>query len=678
MILTVTASSAENSTDFNANGTVYLDKDITINKTFEIKKTLTIEGNNHSIDANHTTRIFKNSGNLTIKNLILKNANAEYGSAIYNTGNLIVINCQFINNVANSKAGPAIYSSNGYLTVKDSRFIGNIAYSTNGGAVTIKNPATITNCLFEKNQVLAGGTGARGGAIYATQDTKITNCIFKDNTCDSTYQMNYKHSKTYQSTGGAIYFYSGKHTVKECKFQSNHVDNDGGAILGYKFCEIEIINSLFDSNKALYEDGGAISFCGKKLTITKSKFTNNYANEDGGAIDTYSIDKSTVTVNIQNCEFIKNTALKGAGAIWLGIITKSEIKNTKFTANKASVGGALYIEGKSSKITNCKFIKNQVSGYTKYSKNGDVIKPSGGAIDIKTNAEIKKCEFSTNSAKVAGGAIYNRGKLTINSCKFEKNKAQYGGAMHTTSSINMDKSSFSKNIASKNGGAITAKNCKISVKNSKFSNNKAINGGAIFAMAKLSLSKNVISKNTAQNGAGLFNEKGSSTLNGNVFSSNRAKKVGGAIAVKSGKLTAKSNTFLFNKAKTYSAVYSKPKASLENNWWGNTKNNKNKAPSSKLTNVKVHKWLYLKLSVTPKKISKGKTAHIYISLKFNNKNKKINGIYDFPVKLSGKKVKLFKNKLTLNKGLSKVKFIISSKNYYIKINVHSFVAIIKK
>ena len=67
------------------------------------KDNITINGNNHIIDANGKVRIFNITGkNVTLKNIIFKNGYTdEYGGAIRNDkGQINIINCKFIGNNA--------------------------------------------------------------------------------------------------------------------------------------------------------------------------------------------------------------------------------------------------------------------------------------------------------------------------------------------------------------------------------------------------------------------------------------------------------------------------------------------------------------------------------------------------------------------------------------------------
>ena len=65
------------------------------------KRDFTINGNNHVLDANMQSGIFKITGsNITINNLIFINGNSNKGGAIYATAHITLNNVTFIGNNA--------------------------------------------------------------------------------------------------------------------------------------------------------------------------------------------------------------------------------------------------------------------------------------------------------------------------------------------------------------------------------------------------------------------------------------------------------------------------------------------------------------------------------------------------------------------------------------------------
>lgn len=766
----------------NAGETIYLNTDIVMKKKININKNLTIDGNNHILDGNSSIRIFNvTSGTVTFKNIIFQHANKNSGCAIYNSGTLIIDNCQFINNTATIRGAAICNNDTGILTITNSKFTGNTALNnsnnSNGAAIYNRGSLNVDNCQFDNNVAYYRGaaiysklgnlnvvnskfsnnyvTSGSGGAIFTLVTSVIQNCVFEDNYAESSNEIRggavhcdaeskiisctfignkaksstkshggaiycnanseitdciftgNKGESSTTSYGGAVYLSKGTYTLNRCTFSNNEVANHGGAIFIYKNADSVTINNCeFKNNKASKEDGGAISSAAKKLMIINSKFTGNYAYEDGGAVDTYSDDGKIITVNIENSIFESNTGRKSAGAIYLGTKTSQNIKNSQFKNNKASVAGALYVEDQYASIDNCVFTGNSATKITTvYDKNNKVVKQCGGAIYNKgAYVKITNSNFNGNSAS-DGGALFNKGtmdvyyntitnnnaedcggayneagtmnvyyntitynkakyggallnKKTLNAYynKINYNTATYGGAIYARGTTNAYHNTISYNKATYGGAVYTDQNTA-SVYYNTIKYNTAKYGGAIYNRATTKAYYNTISYNKATYGGGFYNSYGTCTVMGNIFRSNTAK-YGGGIMFNSGTAKIKGNAFLYNKGK-YSDVYSKKKINLNNNWWRHTKSNLKKSPKKlKLTNMDVTSWLYLKVVASPSKIKKGKKSTVKIYLKYTNKNKvyKLPTKMKIPITLTATYGTLNKYKTNISKGIASVKF----------------------
>ena len=395
--------------------TITLTGNIKITKQYKLTRNLVINGNGYSIDAQSKCRIFETSYTLTVKNLIFKNGKADKGGAIKTNKKLVVEKCTFTSNKATANAG-AIYITGGSLTITDS--------------------------TFNKNQVKGSKTGY-GGAIWIYQATSsIKNTKFTSNSVVCKKSFTHSQATKYHFNGGAIYYSSGKtHSLSKCTFTSNYAANHGGSMFAYANAgTLSISASTFSKNNAKLEDGGAVSFAGKKMTVSGCTFKNNKAYEDGGAIDSFSLNKKAVTVSVKNTLFDSNTAEKSAGAIWMGLKTKYTITNCNFTNNKGTMCGAVYNEDGSAKITNCIFDNNKAAKITKRTvttKSGAKLNHCGGAVTIeKGSITLSKCSFTKNTA-VYGGAIFLKsGKLSMSDCTLPSNKAsKYCSGLYAAKSV---------------------------------------------------------------------------------------------------------------------------------------------------------------------------------------------------------------------------------------------------
>ncbi|MBE9491946.1 MAG: T9SS type A sorting domain-containing protein [Bacteroidetes bacterium] len=187
------------------------------------------------------------------------------------------------------------------------------------------------NITFTRSNPIVWWDGFDYDAITATNDTSIFNfCLFE-------------------------YAYA----------QGAAPANSGGAFAILNLNNIEIINSIFQYNKADIESppwtpsGGAIAIeNGGNVFIQKCIFRNNYA-LDGGAIIAYSGTNPIIS----NCLFYENEANSDAGAIEFNSNCGGILINNTFTDNQANNGGAIQVKSNSSPMfINTIFWGNVASG----------------------------------------------------------------------------------------------------------------------------------------------------------------------------------------------------------------------------------------------------------------------------------------------------------------------------
>lgn len=137
--------------------------------------------------------------------------------------------------------------------------------------------------------------------------------------------------------------------VERLRFVDGYHNSSGGAIrapVGYT--RLAVFDSEFVGNQVNLDFGGAIRFGTPanpvdSVQITRSRFVNNQAADDGGAI---SVAANTVgVITIDESEFIGNGADLG-GAVWVsgddGTVGEFEIKDSVFRQNSAiEQGGAV-------------------------------------------------------------------------------------------------------------------------------------------------------------------------------------------------------------------------------------------------------------------------------------------------------------------------------------------------
>ena len=168
--------------------------------------------------------------------------NPDYGR------NLVIDNCDFINNRAAIAAGAV--GAYGYDTrITNSRFVSNSVYNKNGGGVYggaiqvgkegIVTNSLIKNCNFTDNKAISvtGTKLSHGGASCLRESVIYENCIFKGNSADF---------------GGALTAHSSG-TIKDCTFIENTANDYGGALAnvdGITSMNLKIIDCDFTTNNA--------------------------------------------------------------------------------------------------------------------------------------------------------------------------------------------------------------------------------------------------------------------------------------------------------------------------------------------------------------------------------------------------------------------------------------------
>ena len=457
----------------SGNATINLTKDYQLEDNFndyaiKINRSITINGNGHSIDAlgEYGIRIFEiktvTSG-IILDNITFKNGNSDaHGGAINIISALSdskFTNLNFINNTAINNGGAVrFYHTSANNLFENVTFIDNTANGGNGGALYITETSTsdtFNNVRFENNVAINKDKKVDGGAINF--HGKVTGATFTN--------VTFYKNRAEKSVGGAINIDNG---IEKSIFNNTHfIDNaakTGGAIgITYANNYIKSLtfeNTEFIHNTALVDDGGAINIGPwgftdlTGTTFKKVSFINNTAAKNGGAL---YVTKDTRSNTFEEVEFINNTAeANDGGAVRFGAYNNEYItegntfKKVKFINNKAyQNGGALYVTGESTSN-----IFEAVDFINNVAENWD-----GGAINFHNavkDTSFNDVLFYKNSAPNSGGGAVNCDKgmenSTFNGIIFADNHALYTSAIAIsatgeTSSTTIENSIFYNNTA---------------------------------------------------------------------------------------------------------------------------------------------------------------------------------------------------------------------------------------
>ena len=331
----------DNSTDDDLNG------GIVINRTG-----FTINGNGHTIDGSNQARILYIDGeNITISNLKLINGfiGKKAGGAICSQATITLNNITFENNYA--EFGGAVYVSN-ISQIIDCHFDNNNAIY--GGAINYDDTLTAINSEFKNSNKTTfsmvysnaeselniercrflDSAAKYATAIYAQNNVTIRNSIFRNLNANE--------------TGGAVALKDlRKATLENCTFTDTRAEKNGGAL-------------FIDINK----DSSNQSY----VKISDSAFINSYGDFGGALVQLGG------NLEISNSEFINNKALYSGGAIYIsnvdnGIITNSNFENNKLIIGEMFNGGGIYSDYSILTVSNSNFTKNTKNGIYAYDRN---------------------------------------------------------------------------------------------------------------------------------------------------------------------------------------------------------------------------------------------------------------------------------------------------------------------
>ena len=327
-------------------GTIYVADGVTYKKVAD-DTPITINGDvsiigqsmeNTIISGNNTNRLFNVvSGNVYFENLTIANAVRDTtantaSAAIVSTGNLNLKNVILANNTC-GVAGAAVYATGGSLIVSDCIFINNtiarsISRSYGGGAIySNKVPLSVKNTVFKDNSAFTGG------AIYATTvSITLDNCSFYNNRAPGSY-----------SGGGAILIMqTGTSYINNCTFVNNSA-NDGGAISVTNGHILKLNSSVFADNSATGNNGGGAAYLVTGSSVTNCIFLNNTDAKNGRTISCSNTGASFEDNWWSQNESNKDKNPRGTYGNFVRNVNSYIILNTNVSSTELSVGDSATI-----------------------------------------------------------------------------------------------------------------------------------------------------------------------------------------------------------------------------------------------------------------------------------------------------------------------------------------------
>lgn len=302
------------------------------NVTIE-NRNIIIDGNGHTIDENNGKLFEISNSNVTLKNLIIKNAGDISNPSVLQmwTGNLVMENVTIVNSTA--LGGGALV----YVSAGSNATINNVTFEDNTARFISTVGTTLINNSVVKNTDASTSSMAYWG--YNNGQLTIENSVFDNN-------------KGYSA--GFVSASSGSLILNNATFTNNTVTYTSNGIVLQSNGTLRINNSLFEDNKANVSGSlKGLVYIYKDSTIDNTIFRNNilsttssYATVGGAGV---YIDKSGTVLNVTNSVFDNNFANNGSAIYnYYGVFNLS---NSIILANENDVS-TMYTDYKQSVANN--------------------------------------------------------------------------------------------------------------------------------------------------------------------------------------------------------------------------------------------------------------------------------------------------------------------------------------
>ena len=506
------------------------------------------------------------------------------GGAILNVDGTAAANdAVFTANVAN-RAGGAIEITGGNLFLTDTLFgsvdplDGNLAgpngsISGNGGAIHVAggNQVAITDSIFDSNFA-----ASQGGAIWNQAGTTLFLNSSGVDGAETRFQSNTAAGEGAEDGGGAIFNNGGDLVANSVTFDQNDASGivgSGGAILSTDGRVLIRGDSEITINQAA-RSGGAIKIIDGEFFDTDTRYTGNFTGQLpstsppsnpglGGAV--HVAGNALVVFNGSN--FTDNVANEEGGAVWNSAKSTAYFTDVELTTNAArgddTGGGGIFNNGGNVFVNGGVFNENSAMGTF---GSGGAIFSTDGRVAINGNSE-----FNRNFSARAGGAVeIVDGQFFDTDSLYLQNNAGVtlsanpgnGGAVHITGTATsaFSATEFRGNLANRDGGAVyNSAEATMFLSDVTITGNFAggneldSGGGGIFNNGgSVYVNNSSIADNEASgisgSGGGVFSTGGLIRFDNSTISNNSVSGNGGGVQVMSGRAVFRFSTLDANQA----------------------------------------------------------------------------------------------------------------------------------
>ena len=261
--------------------------------------------------------------------VFLNNSAADGGAVLVNDSSSF-ISCEFNNNTAQNFGGAIhITGTDSSTSVLDAIFVNNIAVTLGGGAIYSNSHysnVSITSSTFTHNT--ASYCSVLDVDEYYHFNVSITDSVFTSNTATGTLVG-----------GGVACVRNASVTIRGSAFRYNHALLHGGVFVMDE-SHVLVDESLFLNNSATANGGVFYTYLHPSAyEVRRSEFSYNSAGEDGGVLY-IGLVKSRVTIS--QCVFTYNEASdRGGMAALIGSSLYVDVNRTHIFNNTARLGGII-------------------------------------------------------------------------------------------------------------------------------------------------------------------------------------------------------------------------------------------------------------------------------------------------------------------------------------------------
>ena len=477
---------------------------------------------------------------------ITNNVGYHTGAGIYirfdsdqvDIGKVLISGNQALNDRDNGKyngKGGGIYAEGGDVTISGATITNNTA-EQNGAGVMVGHNDKADHCTVNitGDTEIKNNHGGIGGGVYVASDAECSisgNTKIENNTTGTTVWS------TAPSGGGIAVIAKGVLNISEnVSIQNNQAVKYGGGIYSNGTVEINGTNVMISGNKA--EHGGGILGDGNSNTTITGNVTisNNTAevmtdttNIYGGGGCFHSGSTATLSgtgvVLEGNVAKAVTTALKPGnfavgGGIYFGgnsltlkdITIRGGLTDGSYNAERGGAiatsgstvemtgvtidgnralrqGGGIYLNNKSTTITDSTISNNFVDIITTDTETDGIYGSGGGIFTVRsaTDCTIQNTKITNNTANalaswLGGGGIYTDGNtaMTLIGCTISGNQAANasGGGIQNRGTLTLQDTTVSNNTAKLSGGGIDHREKTVSVLGSVVISGNTVNGKA--------------------------------------------------------------------------------------------------------------------------------------------------------------------------------------------------------